>query len=52
MAVKKGKIRNLNMNTAENKQLTTNPELLHQKLLELTEPKPKIAKEDLERPEK
>ena len=52
VAVKKGKIRNLNMNTAENKQMTANPELLHQKLLELTEPKPKIAKEDLERPEK
>jgi len=48
VAVKKGKMRNLNLNTAENKQMTANPELLHQKLLELVEPKPRIAKEEIQ----
>ncbi|MCF7844610.1 MAG: hypothetical protein K9M03_02160 [Kiritimatiellales bacterium] len=47
VAVKKGKMRNLNMNTAENKQMIASPEALHQKLLELVEPKAKIAKEDV-----
>jgi len=42
VAVKKAKIRHLNLSGADHKELTDNPELVKERLLELTEPKPKI----------
>ncbi|MDA0375865.1 MAG: hypothetical protein O3A80_00955 [bacterium] len=45
--VKKAKMRNLNTNTAEIKELVTNPKHVAQQLLELVQPKAKISKEDL-----
>lgn len=47
--IKSQKIRNLNLNTSEVKQMTNNPEALHQKLLEITQPTAKMAKEDVKR---
>ncbi|MBU0767055.1 hypothetical protein KKF55_04750 [Patescibacteria group bacterium] len=43
MIAKKEKMRNLNLNTAENKQMIANPEILQQKLMELTEPQARIS---------
>lgn len=45
--VKKAKMRNLNVNTAETKELVANPKEVAQQLLDLVEPKAKISKEDL-----
>jgi coenzyme F420-reducing hydrogenase delta subunit len=45
--IKKAKIRNLNLSTAETKELVANPKEVAQQLLELVEPKAKISKEDL-----
>ncbi|MAE68642.1 hypothetical protein CL635_02435 [bacterium] len=45
--IKKAKIRNLNLSTAETKELVANPKEVAQQLLELVEPKAKITKEDL-----
>ena len=47
VAVKKAKIRHLNLTGSDHKQLTDNPELVKEKLLELTEPRPKISKSEL-----
>ncbi|MBU1911790.1 hypothetical protein KKG16_05255 [Patescibacteria group bacterium] len=47
--VKKCKIRNLNLNTAENKKMVANPQILEERLIELTAPAPKMKKEDLEK---
>ena len=46
--VKKAKMRHLNLNTADTKQLVANPEGVAQQLLELVEPKAKISKEELQ----
>ena len=48
VAMRKIKTRNLNLNTAEHKQLTANPETLQERLRELVEPKAQIKKEELE----
>jgi len=48
IAMKKAKIRHLNMNTAEQKQLIADPESVQKRLLELTEPLPQITKKELE----
>ncbi|MBT4120113.1 MAG: hypothetical protein HOG89_04185 [Candidatus Peribacter sp.] len=45
--IKKAKMRNLNLSTAETKELVANPKEVAQQLLELVEPKAKITKEDL-----
>ena len=45
---KKAKMRHLNLNTAETKELVQNPQEVAQQLLELVQPEAKIAKEDLE----
>ena len=45
--IKKAKMRNLNLSTAETKELVSNPKEVAQQLLELVEPKAKISKEDL-----
>lgn len=45
--VKKAKMRNLNVNTAETKDLVANPKEVAAQLLELVKPKAKISKEDL-----
>lgn len=45
--IKKAKMRNLNLSTAETKELVANPKEVAQQLLELVEPKAKISKEDL-----
>ncbi len=45
--IKKAKIRNLNLSTAETKELVANPKEVAQQLLEIVEPKAKISKEDL-----
>jgi len=48
VVMKRKKMRNLNFNTADVKQMTANPQIVHQKLLELTDPKPLISQEELE----
>ncbi len=45
--IKKAKMRNINLNTAETKELVANPKEVAQQLLELVQPKAKITKEDL-----
>lgn len=45
--IKKAKMRNVNLNTAETKQLVANPEEVTKQLLELVNPKAKISKDDL-----
>lgn len=45
--VKKAKMRNINVNTAETKQLVSNPEEVAKQLLELVNPKAKITNDDL-----
>jgi len=45
--IKKAKMRNLNLSTAETKELVANPKEVAQQLLELVQPKAKISKEDL-----
>lgn len=45
--IKKAKMRNLNLSTAETKELVANPKEVAQQLLELVEPKAKITQEDL-----
>ncbi|MDP7247092.1 MAG: hypothetical protein QF741_00515 [Candidatus Peribacteraceae bacterium] len=47
VAIKKAKIRHLNLTGSEHKQLTDNPELVKERLLELTEPKAKLKKDEL-----
>jgi len=44
--IKRQKIRNVNLNTADVKQMTSDPEVVHQKLIELTNPKAKLAAQD------
>ncbi len=44
--IKRQKIRNVNLNTSDVKQMTTDPEVVHKKLLELTDPKAKLTQED------
>ena len=46
---KKTKMRHLNLNTADTKELVANPEKVTQQLLNLVEPKAKISKEDLQK---
>ena len=45
--IKKAKMRNINLSTAETKQLVANPEEVAEQLLELVNPKAKISKDDL-----
>ena len=45
---KKTKMRHLNLNTADTKELVANPEKVTQQLLNLVEPKARIAKEELQ----
>lgn len=45
--IKKAKMRNVNLNTAETKELVSNPKEVAAQLLELVEPKAKISKEEL-----
>ena len=45
--IKRQKIRNVNLNTADVKQMTSDPEVVHNKLIELTDPKAKLADQDL-----
>lgn len=47
--IKRQKMRHLNFNTAETKQLSSDPQMVHDKLLELTEPKAKLSREELKR---
>ena len=47
--IKRQKMRNLNFNNADVKQLASNPEAVHQKLMDLTEPKAKLSKEDVKK---
>ncbi|MFA5799822.1 MAG: hypothetical protein WC840_02580 [Candidatus Peribacteraceae bacterium] len=47
VAIRKTKMRAPSMKTAELKAFVSNPELLQQRLIELTEPKSQIAKEDI-----
>ncbi len=47
-ALKADKIRSLNLNNAEQKELRADPELLRAKLAELTTPKPRLSKTELE----
>ena len=44
--IKRQKIRNVNLNTADVKLMTSDPAVVHQKLVELTDPKAKLAEED------
>ncbi len=46
--IKRQKMRNLNVSTADTKQLTSDPQMIHDKLLELTEPKAKLQKKQLD----
>ncbi len=49
MIIKRQKMRNLNFNTADVKQLAADPEAVHQKLMALTEPQAKLSKEDVKK---
>ncbi|MDD5041901.1 MAG: hypothetical protein PHX87_05855 [Candidatus Peribacteraceae bacterium] len=49
VAIRKAKMRALNFKTADQKSFIANPELLREKLLELTEPQSKMQKEDTKR---
>jgi|GEM_PF-374107 len=44
--IKKAKMRNVNLSTAETKELVANPKLVAEQLLELIKPKAKLAAED------
>jgi len=48
VAAKKAKIRNLNLNTAEQKKLVASPEGLSQELETLTNPQPQLTKLEIE----
>jgi hypothetical protein len=48
-SIKSTKIRSVNLNTAEQKSLRASPELLKQKLRELTSPKPELSAEELKK---
>jgi hypothetical protein len=45
--IKKAKMRHINLNTADTKELVANPEKVTQQLLDLVEPKARITKEEL-----
>jgi len=45
--IKKAKMRNINLNTAETKEMVSNPKVVAAQLLELMEPRAKISKKDL-----
>lgn len=47
VAVRKAKMRALNFKTSEQKEFLSNPQLLQDRLLELTEPKARIQKKDI-----
>ncbi|PIR48524.1 hypothetical protein COU80_02315 [Candidatus Peregrinibacteria bacterium CG10_big_fil_rev_8_21_14_0_10_55_24] len=46
--VKREKIRNINFNTSDVKELVANPERVQERLLELTQPHPQLSKKDLD----
>ncbi len=48
IAIRMAKMRHLTFNTSEFKDLVANPALLQQQLMELTNPKPKIKKDDVD----
>ncbi|PIP65494.1 hypothetical protein COU77_04225 [Candidatus Peregrinibacteria bacterium CG10_big_fil_rev_8_21_14_0_10_49_16] len=47
IAIKKSKMRNLNLNTAEQKRLTTSPEAIRAELKNLTNPQPQMQIDDV-----